>query len=496
MKKVCLSLLLIIGVSVFASEGPGGGGADKYGNTNTGAESEDSDHGATSLSESAASGAMADGSADSAGENAGNQPNSASEVAVVSHPNERARSFLSRSTGANTLSRVVNDVLVSENIANFLTVPEAIHGLGLVNKTCHRIGNFRSRCAHAASVFKELMKELVLEGHIGHIECIAVMPDGRIVSGLKDGTIRVWNPAIAAGQPGHVVALEGHTRDVTCVAVLQDGRIVSGSRDRTIRVSPINGKEYDEEYFKRKVARTHDPREYEIYGAEIYKILFGFDDFSVWFKEFIKTPGEEEIANVLGCLIRMNFILDGTHALQFKKSPDAGSFAQAQLILTELKNIKSPTLGRRQVNALGESKYFNQWLKLLEKLIDRSIARSASVSSGLGSGGGGGSGAALDDDREAAAYAAELSGGSGNGGGSGGGGSKDQSRGETAVDSEAGLVAGGGADGISTPLTTETSDASVASSAEASVESSSSGAATVPAKRKAGDMTAVDREAL
>ena len=49
------------------------------------------------------------------------------------------------------------------------------------------------------------------------------------------------------------------------------------------------------------------------------------------------------------------------------------------------------------------------------------------------------------------------------------------------------------ADRISTPLTTEISDASVASSAEASVELSSSGAATVPAKRKAGDMTAVDR---
>ena len=38
MKKICLSLLLIISVSVFASEGPGGGGADKYGNTNTGAK--------------------------------------------------------------------------------------------------------------------------------------------------------------------------------------------------------------------------------------------------------------------------------------------------------------------------------------------------------------------------------------------------------------------------------------------------------------------------
>jgi hypothetical protein len=365
---------------------------------------------------------------------------------------------------SNTFSRLVNNPLVLENIASFFTVPGAIHGLGLVNKTCHRIGNLRSRCAHAASGFKKLMKELVLEGHTdnvtciaalpdgrivsgssdrtirvwnpaiaagqpGHVvvleghtgvvDCIAVLPDGRIVSGSWDCTIRVWNPAIAAGQPGHVVALEGHTRIIDCIAVMPDGRIVSGSWDRTIRVwnpaiaagqpghvvlleghtssamsvaalsdgrivsgsgdhtvrvSPINGKEYDEEYFKRKVARTHDPRDYEIYGAEIYKILFSYNQFSVWFKNFIKAQGEEEIVDVLGCLIRMNFILDGTHALRFKKSPDAGSLAQAQLILTELKKIKSPALGRRPVNALGEVKNFNQWLKLLKTLIDRSIA--------------------------------------------------------------------------------------------------------------------------
>jgi WD40 repeat protein len=205
MKKIYFSLLLMVGVSVFASEGPGGG-ADKYGNTNTGAESEDSDHGAT-LSASSTN------TVDSA-------------VAVQGHivpasVAKRARSFLSRSTGANTLSRLFNNHLVLANIANFLTVPEAIHGFGLVNKTCHQIGNFRSRCAHAASVFKEL----VLEGHADFINSIAVMPDGRIVSGSSDRTIRVWNPAIAAGQPGHVVSLEGHTVIVYCIAVMSDGRI-------------------------------------------------------------------------------------------------------------------------------------------------------------------------------------------------------------------------------------------------------------------------------
>jgi hypothetical protein len=408
---------------------------------------------------------------------------------------------------SNTFSDLFNNALVSKNIASFLTVLEAIR-FGEVNKTCNRIGNVRSRCAHAASVFKELMKELVLEGHTnfinsiavmpdgrivsgssdrtirvwnpaiaagqpghvvvlaghtdfitgiavmpdgrivsgswdctirvwnpaiaagqpGHVvfleghtdgvDCIAVMPDGRIVSGSWDCTVRVWDPAIAAGQPGHVVVLEGHTGRVSCIAVMPDGRIVSGSSDRAIRVRtirvwnpaiaadqprhmivlqvyydasvssiavlpngciaaglndgnirvfPIDG----EKYFQEKVARTRDPRDYERDGAEIYKILFSYNQFSVWFKNFIKAQGEEEIVDVLECLIRMNFILDETHALQFKKSLDAGSFAQAQLILTKLTKIKSPTLARRLVNALGELKYFNQWLNMLGKKINK-----------------------------------------------------------------------------------------------------------------------------
>ena len=69
-------------------------------------------------------------------------------------------------------------------------------------------------------------------GHTGSINCLAVLPDGRIVSGSCDNTIRIWSP-----DTGDCLrTLKGHTKQVSCVAVLPDGRIVSGSYDNYIRI--------------------------------------------------------------------------------------------------------------------------------------------------------------------------------------------------------------------------------------------------------------------
>jgi WD40 repeat protein len=80
-----------------------------------------------------------------------------------------------------------------------------------------------------------------LTGHAGGVAAVAVgaLPDGTpvIVSGSKDGTVRVWRLADGApvGEP-----LTGHAGLVNAVAVtaLPDGTpvIVSGSFDRTVRV--------------------------------------------------------------------------------------------------------------------------------------------------------------------------------------------------------------------------------------------------------------------
>ena len=72
----------------------------------------------------------------------------------------------------------------------------------------------------------------VLEGHSGCVNCVAVLGDGRIVSGSADATLRIWDAS--SGQC--LISLKGHSKGIRCVSVLPDGRIVSGSSDRTLRV--------------------------------------------------------------------------------------------------------------------------------------------------------------------------------------------------------------------------------------------------------------------
>ncbi|KAJ8691463.1 hypothetical protein PTI98_011032 [Pleurotus ostreatus] len=74
-----------------------------------------------------------------------------------------------------------------------------------------------------------------LEGHESNLNSIAFSPDGtKVVSGSNDRTIRVWDVE-AAKQIGD--PLEGHDGWVQSVAFSPDGsKIVSGSDDRTIRV--------------------------------------------------------------------------------------------------------------------------------------------------------------------------------------------------------------------------------------------------------------------
>jgi WD40 repeat protein len=79
---------------------------------------------------------------------------------------------------------------------------------------------------------------LVVGDHAAPVLALAFAPDGgRIVSGGKDGTARVWS--LGGGTPA---VLTGHDEPVTAVAYSPDGGwIATGSGDRTARTWPAAG---------------------------------------------------------------------------------------------------------------------------------------------------------------------------------------------------------------------------------------------------------------
>ena len=72
----------------------------------------------------------------------------------------------------------------------------------------------------------------VLEGHGRGVNNLVVLGDGRLASGSADKTIRIWDP-----ESGSCTAvLEGHENEVNALVVLGDGRLASSSADKTIRI--------------------------------------------------------------------------------------------------------------------------------------------------------------------------------------------------------------------------------------------------------------------
>ena len=80
----------------------------------------------------------------------------------------------------------------------------------------------------------------VLRFHESAVNAVAILPDGRYVTGGEDGKIAIWS----AGEAKPQRTFEGHTAPIVGLAVSRDGAtIASASWDRTIRLWPVVGGE-------------------------------------------------------------------------------------------------------------------------------------------------------------------------------------------------------------------------------------------------------------
>ena len=82
--------------------------------------------------------------------------------------------------------------------------------------------------------------EQVMRYHRSSVNAVALVPDGRIITGGGDGKIAMWGPS--GKTPERI--LEGHVGPVVSLAVSPDGgTLASASWDRTIRLWPLSGGE-------------------------------------------------------------------------------------------------------------------------------------------------------------------------------------------------------------------------------------------------------------
>jgi WD40 repeat protein len=106
--------------------------------------------------------------------------------------------------------------------ASYITYAYMLHDERIITRTIDGILQIWS---------KNKQCDVILEGYT-KITCVAELPDGRIICGSFNDTLKIWN--VITGKCDNT--LVGHIGPMNCVIALPDGRIVSGSVDKTIKI--------------------------------------------------------------------------------------------------------------------------------------------------------------------------------------------------------------------------------------------------------------------
>lgn len=73
-----------------------------------------------------------------------------------------------------------------------------------------------------------------LAGHDNFLTSLVQLPDGRLVTGSGDKTLKIWDPSNSSSSP---VTVTGHTGAVRCIVLLPHGEaIASGADDNDVIV--------------------------------------------------------------------------------------------------------------------------------------------------------------------------------------------------------------------------------------------------------------------
>ena len=115
------------------------------------------------------------------------------------------------------------------------------HDIAAVAPTCHALCD----AVKLAMKLRPFSGEVVtLAGHVnqtlapfgGDVNTVAVVLDGRVVTGSDDRTVKVWRDGACER------TIDAHATLVRAVAVLPGGaRFVSGSEDNTVKVWTLDG---------------------------------------------------------------------------------------------------------------------------------------------------------------------------------------------------------------------------------------------------------------